>query len=234
MGKYRKDIDYDFIEENANDMIEDLGEIVFPLNCFNVARKLGISLKEYSDYREEDKAFLLSISNDGFCVKKINQFVIAYNDENPEVRIKFTIWHEIGHIQLGHLDSFADNVLSVSTSNKLEKEADYFARYVLAPLPLICLLGCDSVEKIATSCKISHQCAGYVFDNYNKAMVYPSLKSKIMNNRIRELLKFYFSPEDGRWEVFSKRRVSHKDINRFLSSEEVHRYLFPQTLLSPR
>ena len=51
--------DYDRIEEIANDLIEDLGLTLFPVNCFEVAFLLGIEIKKYSDIPEEDREFVI-------------------------------------------------------------------------------------------------------------------------------------------------------------------------------
>ena len=64
-------------------------------------------------------------SNDAFLFK--DKKLIAYNDEMPYYRIRFSLMHELGHILLKHRVS----------SKKNEDEADYFASCILAPRIMI-------------------------------------------------------------------------------------------------
>lgn len=64
------------------------------------------------------------------------------NDRKPKNRILFTVAHELGHIESGHLDKIKCLVITMiahydndSQSVFFENEANLFARNLLAPLP---------------------------------------------------------------------------------------------------
>lgn len=185
MEKILKSVDYNIIEESANDLIEDLGLSLFPVNCFEVASWLGIGIKKYSEIPEEDRDFVVSKVEDGYSIKIDSQYIIYYNDALDRKRIKFTIWHEIAHIQLGHLE--ADCTKSYA---QLEEEANHFAAYVMAPLAFIHNLGLSDPAEIADVCEISFECACNVYEHYIKAFQFASIRNTILSGRIVNLLTY--------------------------------------------
>ena len=69
-------------------------------------------------------------------------------------RLKFTFAHELGHIVCGHLDRYERTSLNrggltVAEYKILEDEADCFAGQLLAPAPLLVLLGLTGYESVA-------------------------------------------------------------------------------------
>ena len=68
-----------------------------------------------------------------------DKHIICYNDTiKPRGRIQWTLAHELGHIELGHLRDFPETgtkhpALKRSTYRIFEAEADVFARELLAP-----------------------------------------------------------------------------------------------------
>ncbi len=114
--------EYDEIEDTVTNLFEDLGFTEFPVSCFEVASKLRIELKKYSEVPEEDREMLVSKYEDGYG-SNLGKFryVIYYNDKKDANRIRFTIWYEIGHIQLGHYDKFD------KTQERMKAEANHFA-----------------------------------------------------------------------------------------------------------
>lgn len=80
--------------------------------------------------------------DDGFTIKKRCKFFIFLNDIKPNNRIRFTVAHELGHIESRHL--YKKNCLGLtmiahydndSQNSIIENEANSFARNLLAPLP---------------------------------------------------------------------------------------------------
>ena len=74
---------------------------------------------------EEMRHVVLSVSGDGFTIRKGKHHILCYNDSDtlPETRKRFTLAHELGHYVLGHRrDGEAE-----------EREANCFARNILAP-----------------------------------------------------------------------------------------------------
>ena len=67
-------------------------------------------------------------------------------------RIRFTIIHEIGHIFLGH----------TKHSDLAESEADFFARYSLAPPPIIHEYKPEDYYEPANIFQIILECAAFL------------------------------------------------------------------------
>ena len=81
---------------------------------------------------------------------------IACNLQEPPGRVRFTKLHELGHVIRGHLQD----------SETAEIEANFFARYAIAPPVLVEKLGLTTVEEIAQRFGTSMECASYVFKQY--------------------------------------------------------------------
>ena len=66
------------------------------------------------------------------------KYLIAYDDrvENRD-RIRFSIFHELGHIQLGHFEDWNPGELEERQRRVLEEEANIFARNLLCPPPVL-------------------------------------------------------------------------------------------------
>ena len=64
--------EYDEIEETVTNLFEDLGFSNFPIDCVEVASRLRIELKKYSEVPKEDKDFIVSKYEDGYstCLGK--------------------------------------------------------------------------------------------------------------------------------------------------------------------
>ncbi|MCR5316650.1 MAG: ImmA/IrrE family metallo-endopeptidase [Treponema sp.] len=118
--------DYEEIEDAANNLIEDLGLEQSQLNCFEVVFLLGIGIKKYSELPAADRIFLMSKSRDGFSIRTERQYVIYYNDSLDKDRIRFSIWNEIAHIQLGHLEADCHGARA-----HFEEDAKHFANYII-------------------------------------------------------------------------------------------------------
>ncbi len=176
--------DYEQIEEEANNLVEDLGLQVFPLDCFEVARLLGITVLSYSELSENDRIVSFSESEDGYSRREAGGYVIYYNDGKPPTRIKFTMWHEIAHIHLGHLEGCDKSV------GRIEAEANHFAAYIVAPLVFVSRMGLETPDEIADALGISIDCACNVYEHYQKAMRNPRVRHKILHSRIARLLTY--------------------------------------------
>lgn len=139
----------DDLFENAKlvitSLIEDY-EIRYPLDLYDLCKKMEFELIPYSKYSEHIELFKKH-SNDGFSKYHENRktWTIYYNEEvEPKERIKFTIAHEIGHILLQTSD---------------ERLANFFAGYLLAPVILIIEYKLYSEEKIMDYFKVGYKCA---------------------------------------------------------------------------
>ncbi len=133
-----------------------------PIDVFELAEKMGIKVTPYSCYPKEKLSILLYCSKDGVSLEKDSVPHIFYNDEKNHFRIRYTIMHEIGHIVLNHQEQ----------SELAEKEANFFAKNILAPPVLIHELHISTVEEIVVQFDISLEAATYAFDYYQKWLHY--------------------------------------------------------------
>ena len=141
-----------------------------PIDCYEIAMKMGIILKPYSILKENGLMKALEISDDGFCLLQqeevgpfsLGQWYIFYNDSKPPKRIRFTLMHEIAHIVLDHIEP----------SDLAEAEANFFAKYALAPPPLVHKMLPDDYLELGNSFDLSNECAMHSFNYYKKWLTY--------------------------------------------------------------
>lgn len=190
--------EYDEIEETVNNLFEDLGYTQFPVDCFDLASKLKIDVKKYSDIQPEDRDMLIAKYEDGYgsCLGKF-RYVIYYNDSLPDDRIRFTIWYEIGHIQLGHYDNCS------KSQERMKAEANHFAIHAQAPMSAVILSNPQDVFDVSSTFNLSLECAANRYASYKKATAYPNVAKRILGGRILDILDFSKVKEirDGRLYV---------------------------------
>ena len=154
------------IKELVSMVIEKYEINKIPVNVFDLANKMGIRLVKYSQLTEYEvnklESLGISRNSDGFfaLVNKNGNDIpfIYYNDRKNEKRIRFTILHEIGHFVLGHLEQ----------SDLAETEANFLAKYLIAPPVLVNKINPTDYMDIANVFNISKDCAWYAFDYYEK------------------------------------------------------------------
>lgn len=155
---------YEFIKGEVVALFERYEVKTIPINGYALASKMGITLIPFSSLSEKKLCCAKILSNDGFYVEgNDGRDFIFYNDLlTPQERINMTILHEIGHCVLDH----------VGNSPYEEAEAQFFAKYAIAPPPLInCIHPSSSIE-IASYFHLSKSAASNSFDYYQKWMFY--------------------------------------------------------------
>ena len=141
------------------EMFVKYGVCCVPINGFEIASKMGVTVIPYSAFPPQKRALLLKKSEDGFSVEKATgEWYIYYNDEKGYRRINNTIMHEIGHIVLDHTED----------SELAEKEVNFFAKYALVPPVLVHKLEINSPLQIVRLFDVSFEAAKYAFDYYQK------------------------------------------------------------------
>ena len=188
---------YEDIKEIVCKIIEKNNIKRIPIDVFELARKLGMRVVKYSLLTEKEMSLLeeygISRDSDGFyaLAKKHGKNIpyIYYNDKKDAGRIRFTILHEIGHFVLDHLQQ----------SDLAEAEANFFAKYLIAPPVLVDKIKpCDYMD-IACVFKVSISCAWNAFDYYEKWKKhyiscggrYTEYEKKILRNCFLELPENY-------------------------------------------
>ena len=140
-------------------MFVKYGVCCVPINGFEIASKMGVTVIPYSAFPPQKRALLLKKSEDGFSVEKTaGEWYVYYNDEKGYRRINNTIMHEIGHIVLDHTED----------SELAEKEVNFFAKYALVPPVLVHKLEISSPHQIVRLFDVSFEAAKYAFDYYQK------------------------------------------------------------------
>lgn len=121
-----------------------------PVDVLKIALQNNIDVKKNSSVKillpdEYAKAF-----NNG------TKWIIVYNDLNDVVVSRFAIAHELGHILLGHVQTYAKyaTVEDMGIKPKAEKQADMFALRLLCPACVIAALDLHSPHDISSYCRV--------------------------------------------------------------------------------
>lgn len=119
--------------------------------------------------------------NDAFSFfsPKDKTYIIAYDVEKSLLRLRFTLMHEIGHIELGHK----------CESNLARRMADYYAGYALALSPLIYKFASENVTDITSVFWVSTNCADICSKRYNNWMRYGGKYLKDYENDLINLIQ---------------------------------------------
>ena len=157
------------------EMFEDCGVDSLPIDPFFIAETLHYILVPYSALSPEGLRHALLKSSDGYSrvePRLVNglymyRYVIYYNDRQYPARIRWTLLHEIGHCYLGHHDHPDDSLKETE-----EAEANLFAKYSIAPPPLINLMRIKTTDTVAQMFATSSQEAAYALEYYRKWLLY--------------------------------------------------------------
>lgn len=137
----------------------------FGIDSFSLCEKMGIKLVKYSEYSEK-KHLLIKRDEDGFSNVDFikNSIIIFYNDEiRPYRRLKFTIFHELGHIFLGHHQEGKDD-----ETEEQKKEADIFANEFYCPQAFMIYYDIRTKKELMDVFKITEKYAEVLIDKLSK------------------------------------------------------------------
>jgi len=171
---------YEEIKKSIVDFFEEQKICCTPINGFEIATKIGAKIIPYSMFPE--KELLEKVSKDGFSIKKGSQWYLYYNDAQSYERINFTMMHETGHIILDHTEE----------SEVAEAEANFFAKFSLAPPVLIHKFDLRDPYEVADRFEISLEAAFYAFNYYKKWLKYGEKAYKDYELKICEMFGLAF------------------------------------------
>ena len=173
---------YEDIKQTVTDTYLEYGVKCIPISAFELAVKMGIRLQPYSALSKREKEAAKAFSMDGFSVERVSgEWIIFYNDEdNNYERMNRTIMHEIGHFALGHTGEAGEEE---------EMEANFFAKYALAPPPLVHRLPVVTRKSIKESFDISWKAAGYAMQYYEKWLLYGGYQYRDYEIKLLELFQ---------------------------------------------
>lgn len=179
-------IDYEKIENAFIDLVEDCGFSSFPVDFFDLARRLDVELVEYSSLSQKDWEQFECKYRDGLSLIHGGQYQILYNDcILPKGRMRFTLWYELGHIALHHFDD------EFKSAERQAAECRHFAKFALAPMPFVLMAEPESPADIMEIFGTSEECSFYIYDDYlNVLQRYPGTAKRIRTGRIASVLDF--------------------------------------------
>lgn len=131
----------------------------FPIDCFLLLEHYGYRVYTYEEIKELNSELYLmcsQYSDDAF--RDGNSMIIAYNEDKPYGRIRFSLMHELGHHIPQHKQDCFEN----------EKEANAFASNILAPRMAIHYSNCKNYNDVRRTFKISPAASKYAFDDYRR------------------------------------------------------------------
>lgn len=156
---------YEFIKQEVIDLFVRYDVKCTPISGFELAQKMGIIVIPYSGLPERKLQAATQLSFDGFYVEPGDgKEYIFYNDTQGYERSNMTILHEIGHCVLGHNET--------TTPNIAEQEANFFAKYAIAPPPLVHRFRPAYPEDIQKHFFISYEAACNALNYYHKWLEY--------------------------------------------------------------
>lgn len=171
---------YTEIEKKVAFLYREMHINTLPLDPFDVIKQKGYKLIPFSMLGEDFCSRILQRGNDAFSFRnpQDGNFIIAYDDDKTLLRIRFTLMHELGHIELGHNGE----------SELARKMADYYAGYALAPTPLIYKYDCKNIQSIMATFQVSKPCAEARWDRYSNWSSYYDAPTK---RHEKEILKMF-------------------------------------------
>ncbi|OTN86585.1 hypothetical protein A5819_003435 [Enterococcus sp. 7E2_DIV0204] len=169
----------------AYETIQNSAQKELPVSIKKLIRTFPkLHLQKYSVFAKQRKlsfeeVLLFTNSEEGcLWMRSDGTYLILYNDYiKNSGRIRFTLAHELGHYIMKHNEKSGKTILpryslSDDEHDLFEKEANYFAKRLLAPIPLVDLYVANW-KKIKANCiefafDTSHTLASYVIKDLNK------------------------------------------------------------------
>lgn len=175
MQRERREIpsrpDKNYAIRRAREFIFECGIRWLPIDPFAIYEQHGWHLFTWKEARQilgdRDPLLLKKYGAEArTSIPRGSKEVLTVYDSSitPKTRIRWTLAHEIGHIELGHLFNHKETALSRSglTPSKykvLEDEAHLFAAELLVPIAMVRATGCCCPGDIMKIFKISQQAA---------------------------------------------------------------------------
>lgn len=167
------------VEKSATQILNKSKINKLPVNVKQIAKDNHYHILEYKRAAKLLDHLGLSAyaeQHSGFSVRHADTFYILLSDRLTPESERLVIAHEIGHIQLHYKN---DDCMIGKDDPQQEKEADEFARLLLAPLPVLHKLDIYNAEDIRKYTGLSLQDAEIILDQLvNYAEDYYSVASQ--------------------------------------------------------
>ena len=135
------------------DFLETYNVTTYPISLTKLATKMKVPLIAYGSCQDSKINLTLCKLEDSFLILLHGKSFIFFNDKQRYTRIRFSIAHEMAHIWLEHSEDTEIN----------EAEANFFASYLLAPVPLILKSNIDDVGDVSTAFNVGFDAAYYAY-----------------------------------------------------------------------
>lgn len=209
-----KDPDYGTAQKKAYDTILSSHINTLPINLKTIINQYdNLHLQRYSVFAWENGMTIDEVSDfldsDEGCLwrRNDNQYIVLYNDTiQSKERVRFTIAHEIGHYVLKHHErsnktKVSRYSLTMAEDEVLEKEANYFAKRLLAPLPLvydfISLWNRITPELIMDIFDVSYSVSNYIIEDLRRAQRHGIVR--VSHNINTQFSSFIHKIKDAKW-----------------------------------
>ncbi len=165
-------MDYDKIKYSVLSIYEQCGINNLPFDCIEVLEKKGFTCIKYSQLPENKFLACMELSPDSCTLGNS----IYYNDKKSKRRIRFSLMHELGHIEL-----------------KTEEEtvANLFASNILCPSIALYFSKLNNIREISNLFDISLECAKYAKDFYEKWLY--SVKTYGLTDIDRKMYQHFYN-----------------------------------------
>ncbi|TFE30804.1 ImmA/IrrE family metallo-endopeptidase [Cohnella luojiensis] len=165
--------DYDHAEFVALTLLQQFNISELPISLETIYKSFkNLRVKTYTWFAQKNDLEIRDVcalyqSDSGVCLEmvKSKQYMILYNDTVKSAgHIRFTIAHELGHYILKHhqkidREIIARNPVAKHQYELIEKEANCFARALLAPPHVLNALGQLDAHRVSELCHLSYPAA---------------------------------------------------------------------------
>jgi hypothetical protein len=182
-------MDYDKIKYTVYAIYTKCEITELPFNCLDMINRKGYECKKYSQLTPIKYQACMELSADSCMIGN----VIYYNDKKSARRIRFSLMHELGHIEL-------------DTEN--ETEANLFASNILCPSIALYFARISNIREISNLFNISLECAKYAKEFYEKWLY--SVKTYGMTDIDRKLYQHFYK-DDIRQFIFKESQCIYCD-----------------------
>jgi len=192
-------MDYDKIKYTVYSIYEQCTIFELPFDCFSILKQKGYECKKYSQLTESKYKACMELSPDSCAIGN----TIYYNDKKSIRRVRFSLMHELGHIEL-------------KTEN--ESEANLFSSNILCPSIALHYAKLNNVREISNLFNISLECAKYAKDFYEKWLY--SVKTYGMTDIDRKMYQHFYHPEAQQF-VFKETQCIYCDTIIYNSNKPI-------------